>query len=149
MPGTPIMEPLKLITLKPGDSFSNVSIFADINQEIVQQSNLLKQRLIVYPSLFQIGPRLGVNVIDSDLENQTRSIANKHWFWKSESYSITLSCNVGAVKYEMTKLITLTSDQVNKMKAIVTHYKEGFGLIYYQHLTQIAEAQSFFYIPAK
>lgn len=149
LPGTPLMPPLTLITLKAGESFSTISIFADFNQEIIQRSAKLRQQLTSNPIFFQNGPRLGINVIDNELVNQIKSFAYKNWFWKSSSYSVIISCIVKGFKYELTKNITLTTEQVNKMKAVISYYKEGFGLIYGSHLAQISNAQSYYYLPAK
>ena len=144
--GGPLQPPLTIVTLKAGDSFSNISAFADIDQETIQQSAMLRQRLTMNQSYIQYGARIGVDVIDTDLEHQIKSAVNKRWFWKPGQYSLTISFVANGAKYEIMKHFTLDTNQVDEMKAILSYYKEGFGLIYGVHLVQIANARPSLYL---
>jgi hypothetical protein len=135
------MSPLPQVLLQPGQSFPLIQYFIEYNNSVQQLWQSTIQKLQADAAFRTYGAQPNRDYLSAQDGQIMAAAMDRNWFWEPGTTRIVYSCNANGVRFELERSVTLTPDQVDGMKRIADHYRDGYGIVTGYELAPIGDAR--------
>ncbi len=136
-----IGPPLPQVQVKVGEKFSWTSGFVQYDNQVQQLATTAVQALQSSQDFRLHGPQVNRQLLSANLTDSIQKMVLKNWFWEPGVTKMELTFNVSGSRYQLSRKITLSEDQVDAMQRSNDYYNAGYGVIFGAELVPVGSAK--------
>ncbi|MGF1706470.1 carboxypeptidase-like regulatory domain-containing protein [Enterovibrio baiacu] len=137
---SPILPPLPSVIVDPSKTVQFMFRFLQYDAHSHQLA-IAAQTSLQSDSKFKYrGPQVGSNLLSQELTDRLESSLETSWFWEAGNSTINVSANINGDMARFSRVVSISSEQIEKMKAISNYYQAGFGIYPQVNLSPVGSA---------
>ncbi len=137
---SPPLPPMPNIFVAPSKTEQFLFRFLQYNLQSHQLVMTAQASLQSDPNFQLRGPQIGSSQLSQELTDQLKSSMNSSWFWEAGNSTINVSANIDGETVRLSRVVSISSDQIETMKASSDYYQDGFGIYQQVNLAPVGAA---------
>jgi len=137
---SPPLPPIPNIFVAPSKAEQFLFRFLQYDLQSHQLAMTAQASLQSDPNFQLRGPQIGSHLLSQEFTEKLESSMNSSWFWESGNSTINVSANIDGETVKFTRVVSISPDQVEAMKASSDYYQDGFGIYPRVNLAPVGSA---------